>query len=416
MQKQLRAIQKSATLGAMSLLLTSGFIQAGDYSKQRLEVESLGALTTAPVMHDAAGFESSKNLKAIYFDALDWMGKPTKVFAWLGMPENSDGKKVPAVVLVHGGGGSAFKTWVEKWNAKGYAAISIAVEGQTDKRVENAAKKKVWAHHDWSGPARSGIYSDSKASVALSDQWMYHAVADTILANSLIRSLPEVDAAKVGLMGISWGGVITSTVIGIDDRFAFAIPTYGCGDLSTAGNQYGTSLGDNETYKQVWDPILRLKKVKAPTLWFSWPEDKHFPMNNFAACYAVVNGPHMVSLIPKMGHGHGPPWSKPDSYAFADSIVNLGSPWCQQTASSQSGDVFSVAFTATKKLNKAVLVSTTDSGVTGLRNWIESPATLQNKGQSYTASATLPKASTAWFINVVSKQGLVVSSDYKEQK
>ena len=41
------------------------------------------------------------------------------------------------MVLVHGGGGTAFKEWVEKWNARGYAAISIAVEGQTDKRSED---------------------------------------------------------------------------------------------------------------------------------------------------------------------------------------------------------------------------------------------------------------------------------------
>ena len=47
-------------------------------------------------------------------------------------------------------------------------------------------------------------------------------------------------------MGISWGGVITSTVIGIDDRFAFAIPTYGCGDLAEVPNQYGKSLGNHD--------------------------------------------------------------------------------------------------------------------------------------------------------------------------
>jgi cephalosporin-C deacetylase-like acetyl esterase len=47
---------------------------------------------------------------------------------------------------------------------------------------------------------------------------MYHALADTMLANSLLRSLPEVDATKIGVMGVSWGGVITSTVIGLDER------------------------------------------------------------------------------------------------------------------------------------------------------------------------------------------------------
>jgi hypothetical protein len=55
--------------------------------------------------------------------------------------------------------------------------------------------------------------------------------APTVLANSLLRSLPQVDAEKVSLMGISWGGVIASTVAGIGPRFAFAIPTYGCGQV-----------------------------------------------------------------------------------------------------------------------------------------------------------------------------------------
>jgi len=34
---------------------------------------------------------------------------------------------------------------------------------------------------------------------------MYHAHADTMLANSLLRALPEVDANKIGVMGVSWG-------------------------------------------------------------------------------------------------------------------------------------------------------------------------------------------------------------------
>lgn len=222
------------------------------------EVLALGKLTQTPTMQVAEGFQSSENLKAVYFDALDWQGKPTKVFAWLGLPEKREGK-VPGVVLVHGGGGTAFKEWVKKWNEQGFAAISIAVEGQTDQRKPKSTDKdnpKGWVQHEWPGPRRSGIYGDS--DVPLKDQWMYHAVADTVLANSLLRSMPEVDAEKVGLMGISWGGVITSTVMGIDDRFAFAIPTYGCGNLSEAGNQYGRALGNNLVYKQVWDPILRL--------------------------------------------------------------------------------------------------------------------------------------------------------------
>jgi dienelactone hydrolase len=385
---------------------------AESFSVQLNDVLALEKLTAAPTMHAAEGFAGEGRMRAVYFDALDYKGTPTRVFAWLGLPENRNGK-VPGIVLVHGGGGTAFKEWVQKWNDHGFAAISIAVEGQTDER--NAAGKdkdnpQGWKRHDWAGPRRVGIYGDS--AEPLQDQWMYHAVADTVLANSLLSSLPEVDADKVGIMGISWGGVITSTVMGIDKRFSFAIPTYGCGNLSEAGNQYGRALGNNELYQQVWDPMVRMERATMPTLWLSWPEDLHFPLDKQAACYRAMPGAHMVSLIPGMRHGHAPGWNPPDSYAFAQSIVASGAPWCRQTNAVVQDDVASVSFTSSKPLDGAVLVSTTDTGVTGSRNWIESPAALEREGVAWKASAPLPDGSTAWFINARSG-GLTASSGFQ---
>ena len=396
-------------LGSAAKPTASGDV---DFAAQRARVVALSDLTAAPVMHRAEGFDSTDKLMAIYYQALDWQGKPTKVFAWLGMPDEYN-EDVPAVVLVHGGGGTAFKNWVQEWNARGYAAISIAVEGQVDRKNTNGDKSQHWERHEWAGPARKGIYHDSAQS--LQDQWMYHAVADTILANSLIRSIDGVDASRVGIMGISWGGVITSTVIGIDDRFAFAIPTYGCGDLIAAENHYGLSLGSNETYKQVWDPMLRLERAKMPSLWFSWPQDEHFPMDQFAACYGKVAGEHMVALVPEMGHGHGPGWSRPEGYAFADSIVNGQGPWCVQTDASLQADTCKVTFQSTKALNAVMLISTTDRGVSGERTWVETPATVARNGVAWIATATLPTGSTAWFMNVKSGD-LIASSDYQQVK
>ena len=378
-----------------------------DFSAELAAVDALSSLMDAPAMWSAGIGDSSEDLASIYFDALDWKGSPTKVYAWLGFPKDRTGK-VPGVVLVHGGGGTAFRDWVKHWNNRGYAAISIAVEGQMDRKVDGA-----WERHEWAGPARSGIYHDSGQS--FKDQWMYHAVADTILANSLLRSLPEVDANRVGIMGISWGGVITSTVIGIDNRFAFAIPTYGCGDLGTAENQYGKALGGNSLYRGVWDPILRLDRFTKPTLWFSWPGDKHFPMDKFAANYRAMPGEHMVTLVPRMGHGHGPAWKRPESYAFADSIVKEGKPWCVQVDAALLGANCQVTFQSTEALAAAILVSTTDRGVSGGRKWVETPAKLARNGANWTATADLPTGSTAWFINVQSGD-LVASSDYQEVK
>jgi len=191
---------------------------AADFDVMREQVAALGRLTAPPAVYPADGFASDGTLKPLFFEALPWKGNPTRVFAWLGVPSAHNGK-LPAIVLVHGGGGTAYKEWVRRWNDRGFAAVSIAVEGQTDERDPQGPRGASWKRHAWAGPARTQIYGDSAEPLA--DQWMFHAVADTVLAHSLLRSLPDVDRDKVGLMGISWGGVIVSTVIGIDDRFAF---------------------------------------------------------------------------------------------------------------------------------------------------------------------------------------------------
>ncbi|MGB6222114.1 alpha/beta hydrolase family protein [Haloferula sp.] len=374
---------------------------------ERAMIEGLAKLTTPPAMEDAPGFESNDRVRAIYFDGLPYQGKATKVFAWLGMPAKTKGP-VPGVVLVHGGGGTAFREWVELWNKKGFAAISIAVEGQTSNKAPGSGQ---WDRHSFGGPARVGIYGDSQ--VSLTDQWMYHAVADTILANSLLSSLPDVDADHVGLMGISWGGVITSTVVGLDSRFDFAIPTYGCGNLSEAGNQYGRALGNNRIYKELWDPILRLDRAKMPILWLSWPGDQHFPLDKLASCHQEAAGPQMVSLVPGMRHGHGPGWIRPESYAFARSVVDDGKPWCVADHAGSANGIASVDFVTERMLERAVLFATSDSGLTGSRKWTQSPARLVRNDGAWHAEASLPEGTTSWFINTQSGD-LVVSSGYQE--
>src|SRR4051794_1470454 len=205
---------------AMLIPLGGGTAPAAEETaRMREQVRALGNLTAPPAVHPAEGFAAEGELRPLFYDGLPYRGKPTRVFAWYGRPAGRAGK-VPAMVLVHGGGGTAFKEWVVKWTGHGFAAISVAVEGQTDRRL---ADGRTWERHVWAGPARDRIYADHPEPLA--DQWMYHAVADVVLAHSLLLSFPEVDDRQVGLMGISWGGIIASTVVGIDRRFAFAIPT-----------------------------------------------------------------------------------------------------------------------------------------------------------------------------------------------
>jgi cephalosporin-C deacetylase-like acetyl esterase len=398
---------------SLLLLLFAGALGAEPSADRKIALGLVETCAQAPKIYEAEGFKADGTVHAIFYDALPWNGKPTRVFAWIGLPARRTGK-VPAMVLVHGGGGTAYKEWVQKWNTEGFAAISIAVEGQTDVDEKKEPKgRPVWARHAFSGPARDGTFADTK--LPLKEQWMYHALADTMLANSLLRSLPEVDATKIGVMGISWGGVITSTIIGLDERFAFGIPTYGCGHLFDAENHWGKALHDNEGYQQVWDGMNYADRVKMPVLWLSWPQDAHFPLGCQAEHYRKAPGPRMVSLITKMGHSHPAGWNPPDSYAFAKSIVETGKPWgSSPSATTKDGHAIAV-FHSAKPLTKAVLISTTDKGFTGTRKWVETPAAAASGGGGTTTSAPLPPGTTAWYINAYADK-LTLTSDYQEIK
>jgi dienelactone hydrolase len=379
-----------------------------DFDAMRAEVEALGIINEPPKYEVLDRPDATPNLKPIFYSGLDYQGKPTTVFAWLGLPENTDGKKVPAVVLAHGGGGAASKDWVKNWNKRGYAAISMSLEGQTE--YDPALKGN--AKNPNGGPARSGIFGDSAAPIK--DQWMYHAVADATLAAALLRSLPEVDPNKIGINGCSWGGIITATVIGIDPRYAFAIPVYGCGGLDAIPNHYGGTLGGNEVYKKVWDANLRLDRARMPILWHSWPQDAHFSMeavnNSRKKAGSEVSE---LCLIPGMGHGNLS--DRPEWFAFADSVLKDGKPGIQQKSSKLESGKAQASFVSAKPLESAVLVSTTGTGHTGTRTWVETPATLGQTGDLWVADAAVPEGTTACFINV--KNGpLTISSDYFEIK
>ena len=366
-------------------------------------------------------------MKAIYFDAQDYTGAPTRVYAYLGIPAGAGaGSPVPGIVLVHGGGGTAFDNWVTKWNARGYAAISIAVEGQADVDIDPDPNRTEWERHSMAGPVRDGIYHDSDVE-PITDQWMYHAVANTVLANSLLRSLPEVDASKVGLMGISWGGVITSTAIGIDTRFAFAIPTYGCGHKYDARNNYGTSLGNNDLYRQVWDPMVRITNATMPVLWYSWPREWHFPLDCQAYTYHGATGTRMVSIVHGWGHGHD--WNRPESYDFADSIVSNGAPWCVQQSVGLAGSVAQAVFTSSKPLTEASLLYGVSNEVSTVNlGWVETSVTslVEGPAGTWTVTANMPAEASGWYIKVeaagsdtnnlygYTDTNVVAGSDYQE--
>jgi hypothetical protein len=175
--------------------------------------------------------------------------------------------------------------------------------------------------HKNAGPSRISWFGD----IALPDkeQWFYHAVADVIRAHSLLRSYPEINKKHIGLTGISWGGTIASTVAGVDSRFEFVIPVYGCGYI----RQHEMTDAQYKEYMRKWDPAAHLPYAKMPMLWVVGANEPVFPLDKFCASAEIAGGQSIICIRPFLPHGHGFGWEEVwEIDGFANGIVNGKAP------------------------------------------------------------------------------------------
>jgi len=273
------------------------------------------------------------SIEAITYDGATIEGKKTKVFAYIGFPKGaSANKKVPAVVLVHGGGGHAYAEWVKVWNDRGYAAIAMDTTGYfpsaSGKGLAGSEddSKGYWQYGLYGPFIESGYVNTPNSGMEyvpnqeLEEMWMYHAVVSTIMAHNILKADTRVDTAKIGITGISWGGVITSLAIGYDTRYAYAIPVYGCGYLDESMT-YFYDLFSTPKAKELWSAASRFHKVKMPTLWLALVHDAAFSINTNTRSYlAVKDAGGIIGIKQNWGHSHRKGWAPTEIYRFADSI------------------------------------------------------------------------------------------------
>ncbi|MBR4171250.1 MAG: DUF1573 domain-containing protein [Kiritimatiellae bacterium] len=356
----------------------------------------------------------TNGMETIFYEGEPFKGKPTRVFAYLGMPAVPPGQKVPGIVLVHGGGGSAFYRWVKLWNSRGYAAISMdtcgAISGNT---VGN--EQRAHYRHDYSGPAGWGDFKNAEAPVT--DQWTYHAVAAVIRGHSLLRAQPNVDPARIGITGISWGGYLTCIAASVDDRFAFAVPVYGCGFLDensawkdNAYDRAGVELGTK--WAKLWDPRHFLPLSKTPFLWVDGSNDFAYPMDSLQKSYRCLAVPYSLCVRLRMPHGHGAAGENPaEILAFANQMVRGGKKLPSIGPLKRNGAKVSASYSAGEyRIKQAILNYTTDSGRWQKRLWKETPAIFDPK----TVTAELPPNTTVYYLNLVTEENLVISSQHEE--
>lgn len=265
--------------------------------------------------------DQQSTVYSFLYSGLRYKGNPTESFAYYSNPDILEGKnskrKFPAVVLVHGGGGTAFREWVEKWAAEGYAAIAMDLSGRdgNGKKLMNA------------GPDQADSYKFEEIDRGpVENVWNYHAVANVILAHSWLRSRPEIDIDNTFITGISWGGYLTCIAASLDNRFKAAAPIYGCGyfaEMDTFGQRLNSlSSRGKSLWIRYFDASAYLSIANIPFLFVNGNKDRHFGIISYHQSYNLLpEGNRYINIIPNMKHGHYEGWMPHETRFFFDHFV-----------------------------------------------------------------------------------------------
>ena len=278
--------------------------------------------------------DGTYNIKAIFYDGVTVDGKKTKVFAYMGLPQGaSENNPVPAVVCVHGGGGTAYSEWVKKWNDRGYAAIAMDLyEKGPDGEKHNYG-------------ADIPTYGGSRAfSADLENASLKYNVMDIIYANNLLRGMKEIDSDKIGIAGVSWGGVAAAITCGVDQRFAFAIANYGCGYLEKSRTSFNAMI-NNPNASIVWDPINFAANATMPVMYLTGDNDWYFSLDSAAASAKSTPNARLCA-IHNMGHSNDPILYNEQTYTFADDCVNGTVSYADIISETADGKDITVSYTA----------------------------------------------------------------------
>jgi dienelactone hydrolase len=395
-----------ATLAALAFGPFAAGLRAQDAARSTgagpWNVQAL--LSSAP---EAEWGEPKGLVREVYYEGEPFEGKPTRVFAYYARPESGDGP-FPAMLLVHGGGGKAFREWAELWAKRGYAALAMDLSGQGPDR-----KRLPDGGPDQSDDSKFRAFSDAEVN----QMWTYHAVAAVLRGHALLAGRKEVDPGKVGVTGISWGGYLTCIVAGIDPALKAAVPVYGCGFLDDDSYWKGPrfdkmSPDQRERWVRNFDPSRYLPGVRCPILFVNGTNDFAYPMGSYRKSYRLVTGaPCTLRVTVKMPHGHPSGWAPKEIGLFVDSAIKGAEPLPKLGRLTVEGARASAPVLPGTAVASAKVHFTTDTGPWQQREWSTRDATLSGAE----IKADLPDARPlAFFFTATDDRGAVVSTEHAE--
>ena len=209
------------------------------------------------------------------------------VDAWLIRPAGfADGGSYPVLLNVHGGPHTQYGLrWFDEFQmyaGAGFAVLYCNPHGSTG-GTEHFARSIISPKSPIDpGTGWGGIDYDDVMAVL----------------DSALQRFPFLDAGRVGIMGGSYGGYLTSWAIGHTDRFAAACSERACNNLASlewssdaAGFfrfEMGVShLDDPDEYARM-SPITYVKDIRTPVLILHSENDLRCPIEQADCLYVAL--------------------------------------------------------------------------------------------------------------------------------
>ncbi len=244
--------------------------------------------------HDLLANRALGDVEDLAFKSFDG----TDIDAFLTKPVGlQPGSKHPLIVVMHGGPhgqqGPEFNAKAQIYAAHGYASLMVNFRGSTG--YGQALADKIFGDQD------GGEAKDVLAGV-----------------DAALAKYPWLDADRMGLEGVSYGGQLTNWIITETDRFKAAIPISGISNLITQNYlsyyhdylavEFGGYPHERGINDILWQrsALRYVNKVKTPTMFAHGENDNDVPIAEAEQFYIALKDVGVETIMiryPREGHG-----------------------------------------------------------------------------------------------------------------
>ncbi|HVN66959.1 MAG TPA: alpha/beta fold hydrolase [Candidatus Sulfotelmatobacter sp.] len=260
------------------------------------ELRQLWDISTKEVKTETIKSYRRGNIKVeeVYYLSRSYKRQPVRIFGYYCYPVNHAGK-LPAILLSHGGGGCASLARADAWARRGYAVLAIDLPGKGEKRACSRS----------TGPDMD-VVNLVKTEPDPSYNYLVHAVAAARNGITFLTQRKEVDADRIGMIGLSWGGVLTILTNGQDTRLRAAVNVFGAGYIpeGCTWEKWFKAMpaADKEIWDKYIDPKNFLASQHAPILFITGTNDHCYYLPTFQKSYEQVTAPKNYYLIANCRH------------------------------------------------------------------------------------------------------------------